>query len=275
MIEQRDGQSDNGSQQARTSKPAFRSTIVGKLIVSLTVTGAVLLLVGAVIDAFSPVFEGGGRIASVFFFVRDMTYASREDSLWTWYSVLLLAAVSGVFALHALLRRSVGARFVPYLLFAAAAAFMSVDESTLFHEKFAIAARLLGLSLPFTFTWLIIGIPFAIAAGFVLLLAARRIDALLRRRLIVAGVVFLLGAVGFEMVGGIIVNLSDNLALPGTRLLYQFIAMVEEGLEVAGSLIALWATLMTLDIRWTENRLIVGLDESQTRPLGTGTSGSV
>ncbi|MBM7781378.1 putative membrane protein [Arthrobacter tumbae] len=185
-----------------------------------------------------------------------MTYASREDSVWTWYSVLLLAAVSAAFALLALIRRSTGQGFAPYVCFAVAAGFMSIDEATLFHEKFAIAARLMGLSLPFTFTWLVIGIPFAIVAGFVLLAIARRVDALLRRRLIVAGAVFLVGAVGFEMLGGIIVSLSDNLVLPGTRLLYQFTAMIEEGLEVAGALIALWATLAALDIRWTGRSLV-------------------
>lgn len=177
--------------------------------------------------------------------------------MWTWYSVLLLAAVSAAFALLAFIRRSTGQGFVPYLWFAIVAGFMSIDEATLFHEKFAIAARLMGLSLPFTFTWLVIGIPFAIVAGFILLAIARRIDALLRRRLIVAGAVFLVGAVGFEMLGGIIVSLSDNLALPGTRLLYQFTAMIEEGLEVAGALIALWATLAALDIRWTGRSLVV------------------
>ena len=240
------------------------SPVVGKLAAFLAWTGAALLIVGAVIDAFSPVFEGGGRISAAFFLVRDMTYASREDSVWTWYSVLLLAAVACAFMLHALIRRASGRSCFPYFLFAAAALFMSIDESTLFHEKFAIAARLMGLSLPFTFNWLIIGVPFAIIAGAVLLLIARRIDPLLRRRLIVAGAVFLIGAVGFEMVGGIIVSVSDNLTAPGTRLLYQFVAMIEEGLEATGSLIALWATLSALDIRWTGRDLKVTLHSSDT-----------
>ena len=230
---------------------------MGKLISTLGWTGAVLLVVGAAIDAFSPVFEGGGRISAAFFMVRDMTYASREDSVWTWYSVLLLAAVGAVFMLLALIRRSIGESFIPYFCFAVAATCMSIDEATLFHEKFAIAARLMGLSLPFTFSWLIIGIPFALIAGVVLLVLARRIDALLRRRLIVAGAVFLLGAVGFEMLGGVIVNLSENLAAPGSRLLYQFVAMVEEGLELTGSLIALWASLKALDVQWNGRRLTV------------------
>lgn len=253
----REGHPDNRPQQA-----AFRSTVVGKLIAALAGTGAVLLLLGAVIDAFSPVFEGGGRVSAAFFLVRDMTYASREDSVWTWYSVLLLAAVSGAFALHALMRRSAGKSFVPYVCLAVTAAFMSVDEATLFHEKFAIAARLMGLSLPFTFNWLIFGIPFALAAGVLLLLVARRIDVQLRRRLIMAGAIFLLGAIGFEMLGGIIVSFSDNLTLPGTRLLYQFTAMIEEGLELTGSLVALWATLVALDIRWTGRGLVARLRHS-------------
>lgn len=229
--------------------------VVGKLISTLGWAGAALLAVGAIIDAFSPVFEGGGRISAAFFMIRDMTYASREDSVWTWYSVLLLAAVGVVFATLALIRRSNGESSIPYFCFAVVAAGMSIDEATLFHEKFAIAARLMGLSLPFTFSWLIIGIPFAVTAGVILLLLARRIDATLRRRLIVAGAVFLLGAVGFELLGGIIVNFSDNLAAPGSRLLYQFVAMLEEGLELTGSLIALWAGLKAVDLQWIAQRL--------------------
>jgi hypothetical protein len=218
------------------------------LIRVLAIVGAILLVGGVVLWNLSRWLGGEGF---VWVLVRELTlmfHLGREANVTTWYSALLLAAVALGLALHAFALRGDRKPSGAYLGLAAIALLMSADEAAAIHERMAPAASALGLGVSWTFTWLVLGVPFALLAGAVILWLARRIDPTLRRRLVIAGAIFLLGAIGFEMLGGMISRAFD-ISEPGPLLLYQAAEFIEESLEVAGALIALWATLDALEIR--------------------------
>src|SRR5690606_37424014 len=93
-----------------------------------------------------------------------------------------------------------------------------------------------------------VGILAALIVGAVLLWAARQLSPRTRRRLIVAGAVFLAGALGAESLVG---ALYRNLGLEGGHPAYMALTVIEESLEAAGVVIALWAVVSRL-------RLVVG-----------------
>ncbi|WP_105036581.1 hypothetical protein [Cryobacterium aureum] len=182
----------------------------------------------------------------------SLLYADGEANLWAWASGLLLAGIGLALAAVGFTARSEGAIGAPYFVLAAVAVELSADEIAQLHEKLAR----FDLSSRFTFAWLTVGVPLAIVFGLIILWIARRIDRQLRRRLIVAGIIYLLGAVGFETIGGIVVggHLDD---LSRASLTYHLLVGVEEGLEVTGALLALAAALFALSIEGTTAGLVL------------------
>lgn len=182
----------------------------------------------------------------------SLLYADGEANLWAWISGLLLAGVGVALGVVGFTARHEGRAALPYFFLGAVALEMSADEIAQLHEKLAR----FNLGSSFTFAWLALGVPLAIAAGLVVLWIARRIDHRLRRRLIVAGTIYLLGAVGIEALTGYIVGgRQDDLAR--ASLEYHVLLGVEESLEAAGALLALAATLAALSIERTTAGIVV------------------
>lgn len=192
----------------------------------------------------------------------SLFYADGEANLWAWGSGVLLAGIGLALCVVGFATRNEGRAALPYFFLGAVALEMSADEIAQLHEKLAR----FNLGSSFTFAWLALGVPLAIAAGLVVLWIARRIDRRLRRRLIVAGTIYLLGAIGIEALSGYIVGgLQDDLAR--ASLEYHILLGVEEGLEAAGALLALAATLAALSIERTTAGIVVRtrFDVSQIR----------
>lgn len=218
------------------------------LVRYLALTGLALMLSGVALwNLHLAAGDGiGWRLIGV---ASRMFYPGREGNITTWYSSVLLVGVALGLAGHAVIRRRAGLASWPYASLAALALLLSADEAASMHEQLGRAAEYLELAVPWTFNWLILGIPVAVVAGALILWVAQRIDRRLRRRLTVGGSAFLLGAIGFELVGGIVVTELGGTSQAIPAVLYQGAQFLEEGLEVGGTLIALWATLDALDLR--------------------------
>ena len=213
------------------------------LCVILCVVGVVVLLSGIVLMAFvtfTPGFSDPGGSLRGF---ADMLYADNEANVWAWYGSVLLAALAAAFVLHAYLQRNAGAPYGPYLILAGLAAFMSVDEAAILHEKLSNIVT----SFP-TWGWLAIGIPLVIVVGAGALWLTRTMEQFFRRRLIVAGALFLLGAVFVEGIAGVTVVQAGSYDAGTQTVVYMVLLAIEEFLELAGVLFALWATLTALDM---------------------------
>lgn len=166
-----------------------------------------------------------------------------ERSIYTWFSQLLLAGV-------AVLLLDTGARMVrarpfvggQWLILAALFLLLSIDEALSLHEM--LSERLkssLQTSGYFAFAWVL---P-ALALCAVGLLAAipflRRLPPRVARLMLTAGLVFVGGAVGMEMIGGRIAEAAGG---DVTVLAYRLEVAAEEGLEGLGVLIFLYGHLL-------------------------------
>ena len=93
--------------------------------------------------------------------------------------------------------------------------------SDLTNERDELKRELDALKTTSNHQWVLIAVPIAVAVGLLLLWLARALDPVLRRRLLIAGIVFLAGAVGGEVVGGLIVKVDLGMASevkkPSTR----------------------------------------------------------
>lgn len=219
--------------------------IAASILAVMLVGGLVSHYLRANIAVSTPGWRGLSALAS-------LLYADGEANLWAWASGLLLAGIGLCLAAVGFAARNETERGAPYFILAAIAVELSADEIAQLHEKLAR----FDLGTRITFAWLTVGVPLAIVAGLLVLWVARKIDRELRRRLIVAGIIYLLGAVGFEAIGGIVVGgqLDD---LSRASLPYHLLVGIEEGLEVAGALLALRAGLSGLIVERTAAGILV------------------
>ena len=119
-------------------------------------------------------------------------------------------------------------------------AFLAVDESFELHERLGgFGASVADDRLQFA--WVVPGAALACVVGLVLLQRLRTQPAQVRRRLVVAGGVYLTGALVLETVSGQVLRAHGA----GGRA-YTLVTSVEEGLEMAGASLLLAALLLQL-----------------------------
>jgi len=104
--------------------------------------------------------------------------------------------------------------------------FLSLDELASIHEMTINSLRnAFGATGLFYFSWVIIAIPLVLLLGFFFLRFVLSLPRSTRIQFIVAGTLFLTGAVGFEMLGGLFHESS----------IYRVFVTVEETLENLGA----------------------------------------
>lgn len=170
--------------------------------------------------------------------------ANREKSfpnLYSAYALLLCAFLLGAISLA---RRTAGARYVAHwALLGAIFLYLSVDEALVIHEKLISPLQsTLGTGGFLRQAWVIPGavavLVFALAyLKFVLNLPAR-----IRTLFVVAGVVYVGGALGMEMVDGY------YLSVFGDTLGQELLTNAEEALEMLGVVVLIYALLMYLGL---------------------------
>ena len=242
------------------SAPALTPSFLGgpaqarRLVVVLGGVGAAMIVAGLVLTYLQiryPTPRAGRTFGqAVASEAARLFFPDTEGNAWSWFSALLLAAVAMVLAARALAVRPDRSMSVRYGILAAVALLMSADEGAQLHEFLnQIGYRITDRLGPFN-AWLIPGVVVVAAMGAGLLWVARGIDPALRRRLVVAGAVFLTGAVGFEAIGTVYA-LGSDLGNPWRTGRYLFLVAAEEALEMLGALIALGAVLARVRVRVT------------------------
>lgn len=236
-----------------------------RLMWTLGAIGAVLMVSGTVLWSLYALGEGDGIAWRILGVASRVLYPGREGNLTTWYAAALLLCLAIGLAGHAYLLWRSGTAWRACAALAAVALALSADESAAVHEQLGRAAEFLELSVTWTFGWLIFGVPLAIASSAALLWLAMALPRALRRRLVAGGILFLAGAVGMEAVGGLLVtgDVGED-PLPG-GVGYQLAQLGEEGLEVAGVLVALWAVLAEFTASSTPRGLLLRTTIGDTR----------
>jgi hypothetical protein len=170
----------------------------------------------------------------------DLFYVDAEANIPTAYSSFIWVLCSFASAIIALSKKQMGDRSSKYWQgFALTFAYLALDEVAAIHELFLSLRRVWNLGGVFYFIWIIPGSLFVLFFvvkyfGFLKTLPTKT-----RTLMILAGGIFVMGAIGVEMIGGWYTEAFGFQA----DLTYALIATTEEILEMIGVLMLLYALL--------------------------------
>ncbi|GAA2720456.1 hypothetical protein [Cellulomonas aerilata] len=162
---------------------------------------------------------------------------NKEMGLPAWTSSVLLVLVAQALWLLADVDRTTHRRrwARQERLLAGLFVYLSVDEATALHEQTIYPLRTaLDLGGALFFSWVVLFVPLAAVVAALCLRWVRGLPRVAGRLVVLAGVLYLGGAVGMEMVG----SWMFTQGLEGT-MRYAGVVALEEGLEMLGALLML------------------------------------
>lgn len=177
----------------------------------------------------------------------------RENNIPAWYSSTALLGAAFLLGLIGLMERNRCSRFsIHWIVLAFVFLYLSIDEATYLHEILIVPLRnRLGTSGIFYFAWVIpaffVVTAFALAYISFLIHLERRTRVLI----IVAGAIFVGGALGVELAGG---AMADQFGLRSVS--YTIVMMIEELLEMLGIVLFIYALLSYLRKQCSQWRLV-------------------
>lgn len=125
---------------------------------------------------------------------------------------------------------------------------LGIDEVVMFHEMATAAMEKLNWSGPFYFSWVIPGAIFAAGIGLVSVRFVWSLDVMTRRLMILSAVVFLSGALGMEVIAGLLFANAENEQAAMKSVSHVVSQAIEEGFEMAGVAIFLCALVNYVNI---------------------------
>lgn len=168
-----------------------------------------------------------------------------ESNIPALFSVVLLLLASFLLAIIALLeKKRAGTDVLQWALLSAGFGLMAIDESVSIHELFITPVRawLGGQNLGiFYFAWVLPAIALVLVLGAYFLPFLFRLPAATRYAFVAAAVVYLGGAIGVELIEGQFRERQGN-----QNLTYNLIVSIEEGLEMTGVILFIYALLSYL-----------------------------
>lgn len=219
-----------------------------RLVRWLAVIIAVLVAMSLAMDVIRfIVFEGRGiSRGGTFMNLWDL---DTEDTVPTWFSTLLLA---GIGALLLAWRRELGASGRAgwaWTFLGAVFLALSFDEMASLHERLGgvVGSALSIDSGPLLYAWVIPAAVALVAFVVVLMPFLRSLHRVTLTRFVVAGAVFVGGALGLELVGG---ALTSSVGTEAT--VSWAVTALEETLEMAGALLFLRGIMLHRELVLTE-----------------------
>ncbi|SPP64679.1 Multidrug resistance protein (Efflux pump/antiporter) [Nitrospira lenta] len=186
---------------------------------------------------------------------EELFHVDREQNISTLFSVTLLLCSGSLLVLIALMKRQRQDPDVSkWMILAGGFFYLATDEGWSLHERLIEPVRgLLGhgdLGI-FYFAWIIPAMAGVALLGVLFLGFLFRLPSSTRRSFIIAGALYLGGAIGIEMLGGRYAELHGL-----KNLTYQLFAHLEESLEMAGIILFIHTLLHYLAEQYPEIRLL-------------------
>ncbi len=154
-----------------------------------------------------------------------------ESNVPAWYTAFLMIIISGLTFLIYKIQTMPLQKY--FLLLSVIFLFMSIDVISSVHEVLNNPVRNLFKPVAiFYWAWIIPGSAFVILFVFYFSKLLNMISARFRKLFILSGIIYLTGAIGFEMLGGWLY--SNKL---GNSYYYVFEVVIEESLEIFGLLL--------------------------------------
>lgn len=214
--------------------PAPQLQIVpGRVLFTLGTAIAFLALAHLLLHFVQARFGGLDRTLRLF-------ELDEEANLPTWFSSITLFAAALISVVIGRLehsRRPRETRF--WMILAAGFVYLSIDELAMLHDKFGgTLATVLGVRAHgwITYVWVVPALVAIAAVGLLLLGFVRRLPRRVQRLSVLAGILYVGGAVGCEMISARLVAADGSRAL--TSMPYFIEVLAEETLEMSG--VALW-----------------------------------
>jgi hypothetical protein len=240
---------------------ATRRVLIGLLVaVSLIALLAVAAAIVRNVVSLEEALPGGTVLQQQF-------YVDNEINVPTWYSSTLLLASAFLAGFIALVDSQNRSRCRRWVGLAAMFVVLSMDETASMHETVNSTLRdAFGFGGVWYFAWLVPGVVAVAVVGFVYLGFVWRLPRRTRRIVVVAGVTFLVGAVGMEMVGGV---WADAHGVENLR--YGLMTSLEEVLEMLGVSLFIYGLMVHLEgfsPLWLVREL--NPESVQSKPPGPG-----
>lgn len=195
-----------------------------------------ILLFANVVGIVTKLYFGHGRIYGLF----QLFDFNSEKNIPTLYSSFILITASILLSFIASTHKRLGSSYFYWLGLAIVFLFLSIDETVMIHEHLTVPVRqLLNTSGLFRYAWVI---PYGIGLVMFVIIYLKFLISLPKTIMIlfvVSGTTFVLGAMGFEMLGGWYHGLygRENLA-------YSFIYTCEEFFEMLGVAMFIYTLLL-------------------------------
>ena len=222
------------------------STKTNKIIISLVFAWLTLWLANAIQDITIWLTGTSAKI-----WVLDLDF---EESFYTWFSTVMLSAAA--FMCFFLSLKDHGQtknvktqwRILGSIFF-----LLSADEMLSFHERVSgMLSTSFTTSGMFEFAWVIPALVIIPIFFFLFFPFIRHLHTHVSYTIIIAGSIFVFGAVGMEMIAGIFISENSSQDDVFTSPIYRFLVNIEEGLEVLGVIIFIKALLMQAEIYFPE-----------------------
>lgn len=216
--------------------------------ISVSVPPAALLrFLGLLIAAFGllhlaglPIYVNGtSASAGIYVKVGRFFMLQNENSITTWFTVVLIALNGLLAVLNATAARQLKTgSALPWLFLAAIIAYLSMDEMLELHERIGVAiARRLEFSTAMAFPWVVTGLAFTAVVGLSFLGFLRRLPGRTARLFMLAGGIYVGGALGVEVIESLTVSKF------GMGAAFYIEVMVEECMEMFGQALFAYALL--------------------------------
>jgi hypothetical protein len=211
-------------------------------------------------------------LASTYFLGHDHVYGlvplfdfGQERNLPTLFSTCLFLISGSLFFAVVVASWRSGERCTAWLFLSIVFCFLALDEFSSLHERLTGPVReALNTSGFFYFAWVV---PYGVGAGLIAILVLPtfvRLGHGLTFWFALAALIFLAGAVGFEMLGGMYYHgIDDRL-----DLWYALIRTLEETCELAGLVVLVYALLLLLEHKYGGLALLIGTRGGAARSAG-------
>jgi ABC-type multidrug transport system permease subunit len=175
--------------------------------------------------------------------IVQLFYLDHERNIPTYFSMLIIFLAAVILSFISMLERKRRSQYVSrWITLTIGFLFMAADEGFQLHERLSNPFKNFfaqGEQGIFYFAWVIPGIAIVILIGLFFISFLLYLSRPVRYRFIVAAILYLGGAIGFELISGKYAELygMDN-------WIYSMILItIEESLEIAGIIFFIWALL--------------------------------
>jgi len=228
----------------------------GKLALTLALI-VLCLLLGHVITQSVKIHYGYKTLGGI---IPEFDLNS-ENNIPTWYSSSALLLASALLAMIALVKLQWQETYARHwVVLAVIFLFLSIDEAASLHEKGSELALLIMPSIVDSgylgrylyFPWVVFGVTFVLLFSLAYLRFLIHLPAKTRSLFVLAGVIYVGGALGVEMLGARDFYLYGE----GRPLVHSMLILWEEGFEMFGIVVFIYALTSYLGSRLTNLRIL-------------------